>query len=298
MADVEKDYGRNQNNGGLRPEGSTNGHTHLDSEMGSDAALKRIQTAGSISISPELFEKIYLSPQSAVKGDLRKTFANPTPICLVGFLLALTPLCIDLMGWRSSGGLGAANIGPYYWFGGLLMIIGSILEFILGNTFSFVTFGSYGAFWLSNASTLTPAFNVYGAYSPDPTAPYEGLDSPVFFASFGFFLLFMGLLSLIFLICALRTNICFVIIFVTLVAAFGLLAGEYWYLAEGDVATAAHLQTAGGAFLFVTSASGWWILFVQMLAAVDFPFTLPVGDISGLIKGGSERRRAKEQYSV
>jgi len=43
-------------------------------------ALRRIQTAGSISISPELFEKIYLSPQNAVKGELRKTFANPTPL--------------------------------------------------------------------------------------------------------------------------------------------------------------------------------------------------------------------------
>lgn len=43
-------------------------------------ALKRIQTAGSISISPELFEKIYLSPQNQVKGELRKTVGNPTPL--------------------------------------------------------------------------------------------------------------------------------------------------------------------------------------------------------------------------
>jgi hypothetical protein len=35
--------------------------------MGSEAALRRIRTAGSISISPELFEKIYLNPQNAVK---------------------------------------------------------------------------------------------------------------------------------------------------------------------------------------------------------------------------------------
>ena len=63
---------------------ATNGkngyHNHLDSDMESDAALKRIRTAGSISIFPELFEKIYLSPQNTMKGDLRKTFANPTPL--------------------------------------------------------------------------------------------------------------------------------------------------------------------------------------------------------------------------
>jgi hypothetical protein len=37
----------------------------------------------SISISPELFEKLYLSPENAVKGDLRKTFGNPTPVYVI-----------------------------------------------------------------------------------------------------------------------------------------------------------------------------------------------------------------------
>ena len=43
-------------------------------------ALNRIRTTGSLSISPELFEKIYLSPQNRVAGELRKTFGNPTPL--------------------------------------------------------------------------------------------------------------------------------------------------------------------------------------------------------------------------
>lgn len=56
------------------------GNEHLNSNMDTNEALNRIKTAGSISISPELFEKIYLSPQNQVKGDLRKTFGNPTPL--------------------------------------------------------------------------------------------------------------------------------------------------------------------------------------------------------------------------
>ena len=54
-------------------------HEHLHGGMDPDLALRKVQTAGSISISPELFEKIYLSPQNRVSGDLRKTFGNPTP---------------------------------------------------------------------------------------------------------------------------------------------------------------------------------------------------------------------------
>ena len=34
--------------------------------------------------------------------------------------------------------------GVFYFFGGLLQIIGSIMEWIIGNTFPFVVFGSYG----------------------------------------------------------------------------------------------------------------------------------------------------------
>jgi hypothetical protein len=73
---LEKDFS-NQNNGYTN--GANTYHMN-DTNMDHDTALRRIRTAGSISISPELFEKIYLSPQNAVKGDLRKTFGNPTPV--------------------------------------------------------------------------------------------------------------------------------------------------------------------------------------------------------------------------
>lgn len=36
---------------------------HLGAHTDTDHALNKIRTAGSISISPELFEKIYLSPK-------------------------------------------------------------------------------------------------------------------------------------------------------------------------------------------------------------------------------------------
>ena len=101
---------------------------HLGPQMEPEKALRKIRTAGSISISPELFEKLYLSPQNEVKGDLRKTFANPTPLAIVGFLLSLSPLSADLMGWRGAGGSGAAGTGTYFFFGGLCMVLGGVGE--------------------------------------------------------------------------------------------------------------------------------------------------------------------------
>lgn len=77
----------------------TNGY-HPSEGIG--APLEKIDTIGSISLTPEQFERMYLGPQNKVKGDLRKTFANPTPIGLAGFLLALTPLVCQFMGWRGT----------------------------------------------------------------------------------------------------------------------------------------------------------------------------------------------------
>ncbi len=66
---LEKDFSRNNGNAYHMPEHET-----------PDDALRRIRTAGSVSMSPELFEKLYLSPENRVSGDLRKTFGNPTPM--------------------------------------------------------------------------------------------------------------------------------------------------------------------------------------------------------------------------
>lgn len=128
-----------------------------------------------------------------------------TMLCraLAGFLLSLTPLSCDLMGWRGAGGNGAASTGVYFFFGGLLMILGSLgevgpanlhltckranirIQWVLGNTFPFVVFGTFGAFWLTYAATLQPFYNSYGAYKDPTVASSTGLETPGFNASFG-----------------------------------------------------------------------------------------------------------------
>jgi hypothetical protein len=85
----------------------------------------------------------------------------------------------------------------------------------------------------------------------------------------------MAFMCLIYLICSVRTNVAFVIIFLTLVIAFSCLAGAYWQASNANLVLAGRLQITAGAFLFVTCASGWWIFFAIMLASLDFPFQVP-----------------------
>lgn len=190
------------------------------------------------------------------------------------------------------------------------MLVGGFLEFILGNTFPFVVFISFGAFWCSFAATLQPFYYAYGLYAPaGAESETEGLATVGFTASFAFFLIFMGVLCLVYLVCSLRTNVVFVVIFLTLVMAFALLAASYWTnaqaiaaatdpgLAASKTALAGRLLKAAGACTFVTSMAGWWIFFAIMLAALDFPFQIPVGDLSTMIKGHSERQKKVEDMA-
>ncbi|KAI0011439.1 hypothetical protein F4779DRAFT_615680 [Xylariaceae sp. FL0662B] len=272
-------------------------HEFLDKNQHPEVAMKKIKTAGSISIDPDLFEKLYLAPQNQAKGGLTKTFGNPTPIGILGFIISLGPLSCDLMGWRGAGGGGAASIPTYIFFGGMLLTLGGLLEFFLGNTFPCLVFLAFGAFYLSFGGTLLPQFNAYAAYAPpDAESPAAGLATQGFNASFGFFTLSMMILCLVFLVGSVRTNVSFFIVFLSLVLTFALITGAYWALASdytGNAASANRLLVGAGACAFIATAVGWWIFLALLLASVDFPISLPLGDLSTVVRGAGDRKKGE-----
>ncbi|KAF2748849.1 hypothetical protein M011DRAFT_441382 [Sporormia fimetaria CBS 119925] len=268
---------------------------HLDATHDTQAALAKLRTAGSVSISPELFEKLYLSPPNEVHGQSHGgSFGNPTPLALIGFLVALTPLSMDLLKWRGASGTGAAGNATIFFFGGMLMLLGGIGEWIIGNTFPFVVFTTFAAFWFGFSATLQPSYNAYALYSTDPSTPTSGLATNGFRSGYAFFLLTITLFVLICLICSLRTNLIFFLIFLSLLLAFPLLAAAYWTLNTGNIALGERLQEAGAACLFVCTLFGWYMFATIMLETLGLG-GLPVVDLSNWVKGRGERgRRGKE----
>ena len=59
------------------------------------------------------------------------------------------------------------------------------LQWILGNTFPFVVFTSFGAFWLGYGATLVPSYGAYGNYASPTTEGSTGLESVGFNAGIG-----------------------------------------------------------------------------------------------------------------
>ncbi len=49
--------------------------------------------------------------------------------------------------------------------------------------------------------------------------------------------------------------------------------------------------------LFAASLGGWYLLLSLLLVAVDFPLSLPVGDLSHLVPGLSQLKRSGKERS-
>ncbi|KAJ5539708.1 hypothetical protein N7513_008040 [Penicillium frequentans] len=238
----------------------------------------------SVTLSAEQFERLYLTPMTRRQSALAKQVGNPTPLALGGFVITTTPLSCCLMAWRGASGNGVAFIGPIIFLGGLLLLIGSILEFILGNTFPCVVFGTIGGFWFAFAATMIPSFNAAAPYSASTTDTAAGLASAGFMNTYAFLFITMAVLMLIFLICATRTNVVYTLIFLSLLLVFLLLSGAYWDLGEGNAVVGERCVKGAGAALFVASLLGFYLLIAQLFESMEFPFHLPVGDLTVLWK--------------
>ncbi|KAG8672059.1 hypothetical protein FPOAC2_05430 [Fusarium poae] len=254
------------------------------------AEMEHIQPAMSIPISPELFEQLYLQPQNRVKGDLRKTFANPTPVALAGFLLCATPVSMSLLGWQGAGGFAAAaNVGAYFGIGALLLIMGGLGEWILGNTFPCTIFFTFGGFWIAFGATIVPGSGAYSTYSTTGNAA-DGLKEPSFYSTFALFLVAMAILCAVYSIASIRTNVCLFTVLVLLIPCFSCLAASFFAVAQGNASRALQYQHVGAGILFAVIVIGWYMLTSMLLLSVDFPVVLPLGDLSTIIRGRTEAK--------
>ncbi|KAJ5745084.1 GPR1/FUN34/YaaH-class plasma membrane protein [Penicillium odoratum] len=184
---------------------------------------------------------------------------SPTVLGFIGLFLGLGPLSAEMMGWRDAGGGGAAIVGVFWFSGGLLLIISCILEFILGNTFVYLVFGTYAA-----------------AYEPSNPA------NPGFHRAFAFYPLYVGILSFFFFLVSVRTNLVYMLLFLCLTLGMELLAAAFWQLASLETASATRCQKASGALFFVSSMIAWYIILDGLMSAVAIPFKLPMFPVANL----------------
>lgn len=269
---------------------SADQHTHFERDIVEEKPnpLSHTVSAGAISISPELFEKLYLTPKVPHAGDAIKRFANPTPLGFVGFVISTMTFAMVLMGWGGASGLSPV-VGIFFFTGPLLLTLTTIFEFILGNFFPMMVCGLFAVFWLSFGVLQLPTLGLATPYATTTTASssvtstaaaVEGMASKQYNAVIALYLLVWGFALFTFFIFTLKTNTVFALIFLFVTLGAWVLSGAYWKVSTGDYDSASKLQKTGGALLFVVGCLGWYMTFVMMAAEMRLAITLPVGDLS------------------
>jgi succinate-acetate transporter protein len=122
----------------------------------------------------------------------------------------------------------------------------------VGNTFGATALSSYGGFWIAYGILLTPSWNILGKDGPYGATP-EAIPSAV-----GFFLTGWFIFTTLLLLCTLKSNVMFFLLFFTLDLAFLFLACENYAAAMGNNKAKDGLQIAGGLFGMFAAFLAWY----------------------------------------
>ena len=246
----------------------------------SDGIEKLQPLTHTLSITPELFEKLYLTPKVPRIGGNVKRFANPTPLGFLGFVISTMTFSMVMMGWGGASGLYPV-VGIFFFVGPLLLTLSVIFEWIMGNFFSMMVCALFAVFWLSFGMLQLPTLGLATPYSTTGNAT-AGAASPEYNAVIALYLIVWGFALFTFFIFTLKTNLVFALIFFFVSLGAWVLSGAYWKVASGNYAMAMKLQKTGGALLFIVGCLGWYMTFVMMAAEMRLTISLPVGDLSHL----------------
>jgi len=165
------------------------------------------------------------------------------------------------------------------------MTLAGIAEFILGNTYPFVLFVTYGAHLSQFAYSVDPLHALTSVYGTD------GGATVLYNSGSGFYNVCMALVSFIFFIGALRTNVPLCSVLFLLIPFFSLSAGAAFYAGfnptDAGLKHAAYLQVCAGGVGFATSLFGWYLAIIAVCASTGVPCPLPIFDLSSKVFPGS-----------
>lgn len=108
----------------------------------------------------------------------------------------------------------------------------------------------------------------------------------------GFYPLALAILSFIFLICSLRTNLFFFLIFVAATMGFSFATAAFWYNAEGNMALGKEFLVATGGCFWAAAMFGWYLLLAIMIPTMELPIPAPpIVDLSTVIRAKKPHKR-------
>jgi len=177
--------------------------------------------------------------------------ANPAPLGLTGFALTTWLLSMVNAGWFGAPAVPLA-VASAFAFGGTAQFAAGLMEMPRGNTFGFVAFCAYGAFWWTFALLVE----------------FFATNVPAGFI--GWWLLLWGVFSFYMWVGSLALNRSLQAIFLALWITFFLLAGA-------DLGGIPTLKLAGGYMGLLTAALAFFLAAAEIINETHGRTVLPIG---------------------
>ncbi|MGO9773944.1 MAG: acetate uptake transporter [Roseiarcus sp.] len=177
--------------------------------------------------------------------------ANPAPLGLTGFALTTWMLSMVNAGWYAGASVPLV-LASAFAFGGTAQFFAGLAELPRGNTFGFVAFCSYGAFWWTFALFV----HFFAAGVPGPFV--------------GWWLLMWGVFTFYMWIGTLVLNRALQMVFLTLWITFLLLAA-------GDLFAIPLAHTAGGYLGLLCAICAFYLAAAEIINETHGKVVLPIG---------------------
>lgn len=204
-----------------------------------------------------------ISPTPAVASATG--IGDPGPLGLSGF--ALTVFLLSLVNTGIVPSLDTKVVlGVAILYGGLAQLLAGMWAFRTGNTFGATAFTAYGAFWLSFAALLIPGL-----------VGFPGLDRTTSASAMGWYMIAWAIITIIFLLGALRIN-------GALTAVFALLFLTFLLVGLGALGGNSTLVRIGGWLGILSAIVAWYTALAGILSTVSrgsirLP-VYPMGDLN------------------
>ncbi|MGA7975231.1 MAG: acetate uptake transporter [Pseudolabrys sp.] len=177
--------------------------------------------------------------------------ANPAPLGLTGFALTTWMLSMVNAGWYTGAGVPLV-LACAFAYGGTAQFVAGIMEMPRGNTFGFVAFCSYGAFWWCFALFV------------------EFFSHKVPGAFVGWWLVMWGVFTFYMWIGSLALNR-------TLQAVFLALTITFFLLGVGEMTGSSTLHVAGGYVGLLTAVLAFYLAAAEVINETHGHTVLPIG---------------------
>jgi uncharacterized protein len=177
--------------------------------------------------------------------------ANPAPLGLTGFALTTWMLSMVNAGWYTGAGVPLV-LASAFAFGGTAQFFAGLMEMPRGNTFGFVAFCSYGAFWWS--------FALFVQFFTAAVPP----------GFVGWWLVMWGVFTLFMWIASLALNRAVQLVFLALWITFFLLGAA-------DLFGAPTLHTLGGYTGLLTAVLAFYLAAAEVINETHARVILPIG---------------------